>query len=374
MTTTATLRPTRLVAALTALATGLLLVLAPSADAAGRERWDTRVFAKVQSPGYPAYVFVHRNGRVYAGTYTNPTGDTQHSIVREWTPDGTLTRSWTVRHQDLDEDHGVQVANQTSDGRLVLLEKSTASVILLNLRTGGQKVVAHLPDLPACQPPTQPAPGCSPNVSDEKPIPNYASWGPGGHLYVTDYAQAVIWRIPRRGGKPRVWFASPQLDGTEFGTTGIVWRPGRRDFLISQQSTAADLSLPTNGKLYRLPVTKTGKPKTLSTLWTSQPTELPDGFGIARSGRIYIAMAGPTAQLVVLSPSGGELERFPEAPGGENGSEVPFDTPSNATFLGKRVLVANQAFLGDGSNHAILDVYVGERGRRPFLPRRALLR
>ncbi len=368
------MRTPRLVAALTALATALLLLTPGFADAAGRERWDTRVFAKVQSPGYPAYVFVHRNGRAYAGTYTNPTGDSQRSIVREWTPDGTLQRSWRVKHQDLSKDHGVQVANQTSDGRLVLLEKSTASVILLNRRTGGQKVVARLPDLPACQPPTTPAPGCSPNIVDAEPIPNYASWGPGGALYVTDYAQAVIWKIPRRGGKPRVWFSSPQLDGTEFGTTGIVWRPGSRDFLISQQSTAADLSLPTNGKLYRLPVSRTGKPKQLSTLWTSQPTELPDGFGIARSGRIYLAMAGPSAQLVVLSARGEELERFPAAPGGENGSEVPFDTPSNATFMGKRVLVANQSFLGDTSHHAILDVYVGERGVAPYLPRKALLR
>ena len=368
-----TSRPTpRLAAVVTALATALL-ALAP-AYAADRERWDTRVFAKVQSPGYPAYAFVHRNGRVYAGTYTNPNGDSQPSVVREWTADGTLQRSWEVRGQDLSEDHGVQVANQTSDGRLVLLEKSRASVILLNLKTGGQQRVATLPDLPACQPPTTPAPGCSPNAVDQEPIPNFASWGPGGALYVTDYAQAVIWRIPRDGGKPRAWFKSAQLDGSEFGTTGIVWRPGSRDFLVAQQSTAADTSLPTNGKLYRLPVTKTGKPRQLSTLWTSQPTELPDGFGVARSGRIYMSLAGPSAQLVVISPRGEELERFPAAPGGENGSEIPFDTPSSATFLGQRVLVANQSYFGNTEHHAILDVYVGERGVAPHLPRKALLR
>ena len=71
----------------------------------------------------------------------------------------------------------------------------------------------------------------------------------------------------------------------------------------------------------------------------------------------------------MLSATGEELERFPEAPGpGDNGSPVPFDTPSNATFLGSRVLVANQSFTGDSSHHAILDVYVGERGRAPYLP------
>ena len=39
---------------------------------------------------------------------------------------------------------------------------------------------------------------CSPNVADQPGIPNFATWGPGGALYVSDYKQAVIWKIPRR--------------------------------------------------------------------------------------------------------------------------------------------------------------------------------
>lgn len=77
----------------------------------------------------------------------------------------------------------------------------------------------------------------------------------------------------------------------------------------------------------------------------------------------------------MLSRTGEELERFPDVPlTGENGSPIPFDTPSNATFLGTRVLVANQSFTGDRSHHAILDVEVGERGAPLFVPRRAVWR
>jgi hypothetical protein len=47
---------------------------------------------------------------------------------------------------------------------------------------------------------------------------------------------------------------------------------------------------------------------------------------------------------------------------------VPFDTPSSATFLGRRILVANQAYLGNTDHHAILDVAVGERGAPTFVP------
>ena len=70
------------------------------------------------------------------------------------------------------------------------------------------------------------------------------------------------------------------------------------------------------------------------------------------------------------------LSFSPEVPlSGDNGSEVPFDTPSSATFLGTSVLVANQsAVAGEPSHQAILDVEVGERGRPAFLPRRARFR
>jgi hypothetical protein len=353
----------------------LAIALPASAGAApAREKWDTRIFARVQSPGYPAYAFAHRNGRVYAGTYTDPQGDQVRSRVLEWSRGGTLLRSWTVPGQDLSRDHGVQVANADARGRLVLLERSTSSVMTLNPRTGRFRTWARLPDLPTCAPGTT-APDCSPNATDEPAIPNYATWGPGGALYVSDYGQAVIWKIPRRSVRPRVWFASARLDGSEFGTAGLAYRPGRRDLLITQQSTLADASVPADGKLYRLPIRTSGRPGSLSTLWTSSPGDLPDGFGIARSGHVYVANAGLSNQLVELGADGHEIARFPEVPGtGENGSAVPFDTPSSATFLGDRVLVANQSFFGDTSHHAVLDVEVHERGRAPYLPERAFWR
>ncbi|MBB6628620.1 hypothetical protein H5V45_14945 [Nocardioides sp. KIGAM211] len=365
----------RILALAAAACLGLTLGAPAGADAApAREKWDTRVFSAVPAPGYPAYVFVHRNGRAYAGTYTNPQGDTQHSRVFEWSSRGTLLRSWTVPHQRLSEDHGVQVANQDRRGRLVLLEKSTASVRTLDTRTGRFHRWATLPDLPTCSPGTT-APDCSPNATDYPAIPNYATWGPGGALYVSDYGQAVIWKIPRKTQKPRIWFASPELDGSEFGTAGLVYRPGRRDFLITQQSTATDGSVPVNGKLYHLPLLRSGRPGSLSTLWTSNPGDLPDGFGIARSGHLYVSNAGLSNQLVELTAAGTEVGRFPDASAnGDNGSSIPFDTPSSATFLGRRVLVANQSFFGDTAHHAVLDVWVGERGRKPYLPRRAFWR
>lgn len=359
-------------AALAALALTLsVTATAPSGAASSeRPRWDTRVFSRVPNPGYPAFVYAHPGGLVYTGTYHNPRGDSVRSRVFEWTGDGTLQRSWTVPGQDLDEAHGVQVATSDARGRLVLLERSTSRALLLDRRTGRFTRYASFPDLPVCLPGQ--AKGCSPNLVDKPAVPNFAAWGPDGELYVTDYGQAVVWRVPPGGGKARVWLADRRLDGVELGTTGLLLAPNRRALLVAQQ-TSAGLAEgnPATGKLYRIPI-RNARPGPVRLLWESLPGDLPDGFGIGRSGRIYLANAGLSAQLVVLSPEGEELERFPEAPlTGANGSDVPFDTPSSASFVGRRVLVANQSFLGTGENHAVLDVAVGERGMPVFIPARA---
>jgi len=334
------------------LAALLTVLAAGTTEAATRAVGDTRVFARVPAHGVAAYVFVHPNGRVYAASYDDAAGDPA-SRVYEWSPTGTRLRSWAVPGQHLDAAHGVQVANADARGRLVLLEKSTARVLTLDVTTGRFKKQATLPDLAQVK---------------GKPVPNYASWGPGGALYVTDYGQAVIWRIPAAGGTPKAWFTSHDLEGVGFGTTGIVYRSASHDFLIAQQTGGP--GNPAAGKLYRLPVTSTGKPGTLSTLWRSRTGELPDGFGIARSGHVYVANVGLSNQLVELSATGRELGRFGSPLSGNNGSTIPFDGPSNATFLGTRVLVANQSPISGTAEHlAILDVEVGEPGAAIYRPK-----
>ena len=353
----------------TAIATASAVVSASGAETT-RPRWDTRVFSAVPSPGYPAHAYAHPNGRVYAGTYTNPQGDDARSRVFEWTRRGTLLRSWTVPGQDLGQPRGVQVATSDATGLLMLLEKGTARVLVLNTRTGRFTRYAGFRDLPTCPP--SGGKDCSPNVTDKGAIPNFAAWGRRGELYVTDYGQAVIWRVPPGGGRPRIWLADRRLDGGEFGTAGLLMAPNHRALLVAQQTSAGfGEANPTSGKLYRVRI-RDGKPRGMRTVWESRPGDLPDGFGIAESGRIYMSNAGLSNQLVVIGRDGEEVERFPSTPStGENGSNVPFDTPSSATFLGQRLLVANQSFLGHREHHAILDVHVGERGVPVFIPERA---
>ncbi|MCZ4498872.1 MAG: hypothetical protein JWQ74_1425 [Marmoricola sp.] len=341
------------------LALAVVVALVPgTTEAAKRAKWDTRVFSRVPNPGFPAYVYHHPNGRVYAGTYTNPNGDKIRSRVFEWTSSGTLLRSWTVPGQKLTDEHGVQVATSDARGRLVLLEKSTAGVLTLDIRTGTFKRQATLPD----------------SKASGHPIPNYASWGPQGALFVTDYGQGVIWRIPAAGGKPKAWFASSALEGTGFGTTGIVYQPKLHRFLIGQQTTSSLTSTALAGRIYKLPVSGSGKHGKISTFWKSPVLALPDGFGVAASGHVYVANLLRN-QIVELSAAGKEIDKFPKSTSGKNGTKVPFDGPSNATFVGTRILVANQSpVLGTKENLVLFDVEVGEKGAAAYLPKASRLR
>jgi sugar lactone lactonase YvrE len=329
------------------------VVATTATGASTRARFDTRVLALIPSPGFPARAYVGPNHRVYEGTYTNPGGDSIPSRVLEYARSGQLLHSWSIAGQDLGAEHGVQVATSDSRGRLVLLDKAPARVLLLNRRTGRQRTYATFPT---------------------EVTPNYAAWGPGGVLFITDYTHAVIWQVPAGGGEAIPWVRDPRFDGAEFGTTGIILSPDHRSFFVGQQSSAGGGDgNPTTGKIYEIPLGTNNVPGEIRTVWESQPFDGPDGFAIDADGRFYVSLLLAN-QIAVVAPGGLELERFPGAltDGGANGSAVPFDNPSSAAFLGKRLMVANQAYVsGDTTHQAILDVWIGVRGEREFIPHRA---
>ena len=346
------------------------LALFPAAADAQRARFDTQLIARIPAPGYPASAYPHPNGRVYVGTYTNPRGDTLPSRVFEFNPDAKrLLRSWVVPGQDLTKDHGIQAATSDAAGRLVLLDKAPSRALILDPRTGDFSSYSTFADLAPCS--GGQTANCSPTSQDLPPFANYAAWGPGGELYVTDFQQAVVWRVPPGGGAATVWLADRKLDGQMFGTTGIALAADRRTLVVAQGSSggaSGGLTNPTTGKLYTVPITGDGSPGQLTQLWESAPTELPDGFGIAQSGRIYIALLNSN-QIGVIAPDGREVERFPSSPDGQNGSPAPFDSPSSAKFLGTRLMVPNQSFAaGDPNNQTLLDVETGEPGLPELIP------
>jgi hypothetical protein len=333
-----------------------------AASAAADSRGDVSVLALIPTPGYPALPHVVGN-LIYEGTYDDPAGDDVPSRVFQYTADGTLLHSWTVQGQDLSQPHGVQVAASDAKGRLLLLDKTSGRIIRLDPRTGEQTLYSQVPDLPTCTGASAGTP-CSPALLDLAPMPDYAAWGPDGSLYVTDYQQAVIWRIPPGGGPARIWLADRRLDGGPFGTACITLMPDHHTLLFDQASNGGLGTLnPSTGKLYSVAIEPDGSPGPLTELWESGPADAPDGCALAASGDIYLALSGVSNQIVELSPSGQEITRFGQQYTGTNDSSVPFDTPSGVAFLGTRLIIANQSyFAGDKSNQALLALESGEAG------------
>ncbi len=356
-------------------AVGLACAIAAAAPgAAMAARGDVSVLALVPSPYFPALPHVIGSD-VYEGTYDNPSGDSSPSKVFEFSPTGALLRSWTVQGQNLSQPHGVQVAANDAAGRLLLLDKTSGRIIRLDPRTGGQTLYSRVPDLPLCGPGQAPTPSapCSPARVDQAPMPDYAAWGPDGSLYVTDYQQAVIWRIPPGGGTAGVWLADQRLDGGPFGTACITLLPDHRTLLFDQASNnGTGVANPTTGKLYTVAIEPGGGPGALHQLWESGPADAPDGCALTRSGNIYLALVGVSNQVVELSPTGHEIARFGQQFTGANNSPVPFDSPSGVAFLGTQLIVANQSYFADNhANQALLALQTGEQGQPVYVPANA---
>jgi sugar lactone lactonase YvrE len=354
--------------------------VAPAMAKATRPRGDIKVFAHVAKPGEPSLTLVTPHRRVYVGTFEDVAGtDTSPSKVFKYDAHGTLLRTYDVAGQTPGMAHGVQVAARDRRGRLYLLDQNPARVIRLNPRSGSQRTYATFADVPPCSGGT--TANCSNTLTDGAPEPDYAAWLPDGSLLVTDYSQQLVWRVPPGGGKAMVWLNDKVLDGELFGPAGIVLMPGGRHLLMTVASggltSAGPSDNPAQGRLYRVDLKGTHRFGGLRRLWSSGVGQAPDGFAVSHNRRgVYIAMAGPTGNSVVEvahQKSGWRTTwTVPKSVDGATDSPVIWDTATSVQFLGRRILVTNQAYFTDIASHwVIFDVKAGQRGMRLIVPKRA---
>lgn len=352
-----------------------LIATLPLGVAQARDRYDIDLFARVPDPGQPEGIAVNSNDEVFVGTSPKdggPAGARSRSKVFVYDRGGTLKRDYLIRGQDLDEPlYGLIGMAFDGDDRLYAADSAPARIIRLNPRTGAQRDYTTFRDVPPCRV-VERTRNCSDTTADMAPLPDYPVFAPDGTMYVTDLAQALIWRIPPGGGKPEVWFTE---DGFEslFGPNGIQFMADGKTllFVLSTQSSPLADHQRSPG-LYELRVRRDGRPGGLRQFWESEFDDVPDGFAIGRSGTVYVALAGtPTGNAVaVVSPEGNEIARTPASEVENQQMEVPFDQPASAAFLGQRVLVTNHALFSRNPDHyAVLDVFAGERGLPLFRPR-----
>jgi sugar lactone lactonase YvrE len=329
---------------------------------------EVSLFTRIGPPGQPEGIVVDHDGTVYVGTHNAGNGDAgAPSKVFAYDPDGTLEREYEIEGQSLDEDHGILAMAFDADGLLYILDRAPARVLTLDPATGAQATYATFADVPTC---AQADDGpCSDAVADLGAFPDYPVFAPDGTMYVTDLEQGLLWRVPPGGGEAEVWFTDARLESV-FGPNGIQFADDGRTLLFAQTGSVPPGTTDAGtGKLYLLPVRDDGGPGELEVFWEGRPVDGPDGFAIAASGNVYVALAGAN-QVLVLSPDGAELARVPATPVDNQQQEVAFDTPASVAFLGERVLVTNQSFFtGNPDSWAVLAVDAGEEGRALFRPR-----
>jgi sugar lactone lactonase YvrE len=348
------------------LVAALLALLASGGEvAAARAPLDIRTFARIGPPGQPEPIAVARDGTVYVGTNQQQRGHSgAPSRIFAFSPGGRLVRQYVVRGQELGSPHGIQGLAFDAGGLLYALDRAERPrIFTLDPRTGRQRDYATFRDVPSCT--GAPNGNCSATNVDNAAGPDFAAFAPDGTLYVTDIDQALIWRVRKGGGRPTVFFTDPRLESV-FGPNGIALMRDRRTLMFAVTGESPVGGSAAQGRVYKLPILPSGRPGALESFWQSRPLDGPDGFAIARSGKVYLALAG-VSQLVVLSAAGEELARIP---GPADQPDPPFDAPASVAFSGNRALVTNQSFPAGNPDHwVVFDVFTGEPGLPLFRPR-----
>lgn len=349
-------------------ASALVVAVCALTAATASARLAVRVLAKVPAPGYPASSVVAPDGTIYTATFKSfsAASSSGPSKVFAYSSSGQLLRTYTVQGQAQGTADAVQVATIDRSGTLYLLDQDPARIIKLDPQTGAQTTWATFSTLPACPSPGA-AHGCSDGTGGNAPEPDFAAWGPDGSLYVTDYNQDVIWRVPAGGGATSVWLTDPRFNGVIVGPAGIELMPDGHTLMVSTGGGGLD---PATGKLYTVAIQPNGQPGPLVQRWESAPAEAPDGFALARSGDIYLSLVGPSGNAVVeLSPGGQPIARVPQDAAANELLSTPFDGPGSVSFDGDELIVTNEASISnDSADWALLEIDAGEPGLAPSLP------
>ncbi len=327
------------------------------------------LFARVPSPGQPEGIVVAPGGTVYVGSDAGPfivrPDGSPPSKLFAYSPQGRLRRSYLIKGQDHSSFYGLFGLALDHAGLVYAVDHSPARIITIDPRTGRQRDYARFRDVPRCLAPVRTT-DCSDTQGDMGSFPNFAVFAPDGTMYVTDTSQALIWRVPRGGGRPTVWYTDPGLESV-FGPNGAEFLPDGRTLMFVQSLPGPDGPSQRSSGLYTIPVLADGRPGRLKPFWRTTAFDSPDGFQITRSGNIYVTAAGAN-QVVVLSSRGQEIARMP-TPQENSAMEVPFNQPANVAFLGGQALVTNHAYIDNNPRYwAVLSIATAERAIPYFRP------
>jgi len=321
---------------------------------------DSKVVADIPDfPGFPEGVAVDGNKMyVSAPAQFGNTGPGKIHVFNAHT--GAPLGDYDIPPHNITPDHGLVGVALDGSGHLYVADIQLPGVVQLDLATGKAANYVKIPDLPPCLV-LLPNP-CSPTAAARPPFPNDIAFDAAGNMYVTDFFQATVWKVPPGGGTATPWYQSVDFDRV-LGPNGIRFTPDDSEVCVAVTTPL--------GAVYCIPAT--AHPTSHRTLH-AYPTEGPDNIAFGQSGKLYVALANSN-QVAVVLPNGQEEQRFSGPAKGPNGP-IPWDAPAGVAFdnASGTLLVANHA-LNTGlvlkNLFVVFDVFVNDRAEplhRPPLP------
>lgn len=315
------------------------------------------------NPGFPEGVAV-RDGKVYAaGAATfGTTGAGPSAVLAFDRASGAQAARHDVTGENLLGEHGNSSIAFDGEGRLYVLN-TQLGVYRLTTQGQQQPYGAPFPDLKPCLPPII-NPPCSPTLLDLPPLPNDIAFAPDGDAYVSDSMQATIWRVPKGGGAPKIWYQDSRFASPYIGTNGLRLNPaGSRIYLT------VTVDMTTAASVYSLPLVAKPTAGQLSLFHRFAAGELPDGIAFGSTGKLFVAMASPlSAGVMILNGDGTVAARLTNPQGS---LVAPYDGPANIAFDGSgRILLTNHAPVTGlvTRKFSIVDTDVEDTGAPLFTP------
>jgi hypothetical protein len=255
---------------------------------------DSNLIARVPFPGYPFGIAVH-DGLIYVETPSDfgvPGNFVPSEIYVYDLASGAQVNAIQIQGQPAGL-HALGAMAFGDEDNLYVIDIQQG-VLQINIKTGVQKVYAT-PFYPVYQSAYNPPAPL---------LPIQMAFDPLGNLYVTDTYEATIWRVPRGGGAPQVWYQSALIDGA-FGPNGIRIDPYNLMlyFDVTLSGATAD------GIVYRLPLVDHPTDADLMVFHTYPADSGPAGMAFGLSGDLYVSLA-VISQISVLDADGNEIRRF----------------------------------------------------------------
>jgi sugar lactone lactonase YvrE len=358
-----------LIAATLVVTAATLLMNVLPASAGSRPFGDAQVLTQVPAdPGFPEGIAVKGNRVYVAGPATfGTTGKPASKVFAFDRNTGELLNTYPTQGENTLLEHANSSIAFDAEGRLYVLNTQLGMYRLVfeeNHNAQQQPYGNPFPDLPPCLPVPVVQP-CSPTPNNNPPIPNDLAFDAAGNAYVTDSMQATIWRVPKGGGEPQVWFQDSRLASSYIGPNGIRINPAGNKVYFSVTTDMQGAA-----HIYTLPLKANPLASDLKVFHTYGLDEGPDGIAFGATGRLYVALALPTKSgISILTSTGAEETQLlnPNPLGLE-----PYDSPANIAFSSAgTIVVTNHAFVSGvlfPEKFRVLDVFVDDPGAVLFKP------